>query len=226
MKGWQELIEETAEEKYDHFSFDFWSTIAFSNQQFKLERAKLLATLMSEENAEHKINTAFSNIGKKYNQDMETKGIIHNPEFLYRSVFKELEICESKLDYFQQEVEHLFRVHPPKISNGFLCFYKHITQFNSTKSITSNTAFISGDIIMEILDKNAPEIKFDFALFSDLSGCAKPSKEIYKIVKSKASALHIEQPEIQILHIGDNEFTDYEGAIKNGLNAVLIKIDN
>jgi FMN phosphatase YigB (HAD superfamily) len=35
---------------------------------------------------------------------------------------------------------------------------------------------------MEFLAENIPEVFFDFTLFSDITGCAKPSTEIYNIV--------------------------------------------
>jgi hypothetical protein len=42
--GWKELIEGTSEDKYNHFSFDFWSTMAYSNPKFKNGRCELVAS--------------------------------------------------------------------------------------------------------------------------------------------------------------------------------------
>jgi hypothetical protein len=226
MTGWNELKEEICEIKYDHFSFDFWSTIAFSNPKFKLERSKLVSRLISNVNSEQKVDNTFLKIGKEYNDAVESNGIINKPELLYRRVLKELDICESNLYSIQCSIEDLFRKYPPIISSGFLSFYKHISQMNSTKSITSNTAFISGEIIVEVLEQNLPEVTFDFKLFSDQIGCAKPSTEIYNLLKNNVYNLHNENSQIRILHIGDNESTDFEGSIKNGLSAVLISKDN
>ena len=222
MMGWKELIERTSEDKYDHFSFDFWSTMAYSNPKFKNGRCELIASLEDHRNSKEHIDKAFSKIGKEYNEAMEGSGIINNPEFLYRRVFKELGICESKVSFYQEKIEKLFLEYPPIFSSGFLQYYDHISQFKSTKSITSNTAFVSGEIILEALGQNLPNVCFDFSLFSDQIGCAKPSTEIYDIVKTRVSLLHIEKSQIRILHIGDNEHTDFNGAIKNGLDAFII----
>ena len=222
MKSWEELIDETMAIKYDHFSFDFWSTIAFSNPQFKFERSRILASIVSNECSDQAINNAFLKVGKEYNAAMEGEGLIQKPYFLYRNVFQELGVETSKLNTFQHRIERLFLEYPPIVSSGFIKFYNHISQFNSTKSITSNTAFISGEIIMKYLGEHLPDVYFDFTLFSDLIGSAKPSEELFNLVKSEAANLHIEKSQIRILHIGDNQYTDCQGALKNGLNAALI----
>jgi putative hydrolase of the HAD superfamily len=223
MKNWEELIEDTKDGMYNHFSFDFWSTIAFSNAMFKTKRRELLSKLMINPDL-NQIDHAFATIGLSYNKSMESDNFIKSPTSLYEEVFKLLQIDSSSVKLTKIKIEALFHAHPPIFSSGFLKFYQHISNFQCTKSITSNTAFISGKVIEDTIFHNRPDLEFNFMFFSDLVACAKPSIEMFNLVKANAKLLHSDSIDIRMLHIGDNAITDFEGAKKFGIDAALINI--
>jgi putative hydrolase of the HAD superfamily len=64
---------------------------------------------------------------------------------------------------------------------------------------------------------------FSFQIYSDETGFSKPSKEMFQLVHNEIKSLKsIEKKEV--IHIGDNKIADYDGAIKFGFDALLIKI--
>lgn len=59
---------------------------------------------------------------------------------------------------------------------------------------------------------------FQFVLSSALLKCAKPSSEIFRMATEKGDC----KPE-EIIHVGDNVITDYEGARAAGMRALLYR---
>ena len=218
--SWRELDKNILENKYDHYSFDFWCTIAFSNPEFKNERCKYIISLSSNELLKEDIELAFTYISNDYNKQMENGGKILKPVILYKKVFEKLGLNNIDFQEVVLEIDKLFIKYPPLISSDFLNCYKKIKNNNSTISITSNTAYISGDLIIEILNQNLSDVSFNMTIFSELVGVSKPSREIFELVKIETKKLY--QKEVKILHIGDNPITDYSGPILSGIDALLI----
>ena len=110
-----------------HYSFDFWNTIAYSNPQFKKERAIYISDFFHLINKEEEINSAFALIGEEYNLLMENQSIIISPEALYLKVIKQLN-CIKAVDIKKivEDIEFLFLKYPPIIYAGFLDFLELI----------------------------------------------------------------------------------------------------
>ena len=64
---------------------------------------------------------------------------------------------------------------------------------------------------------------FSFQIYSDETGFSKPNKEIFQLVYNQIESLKSIAKK-EVIHIGDNKIADYNGAIKFGFNALLIKI--
>ena len=210
-----------------HYSFDFWNTIAYSNPQFKKERAIYISDFFHLINKEEEINSAFALIGEEYNLLMENQSIIISPEALYLKVIKQLN-CIKAVDIKKivEDIEFLFLKYPPIIYAGFLDFLELIDNGNKTISITSNTAFISGSIIEKFLESIGLLNKFIFYLFSDRENYGKPHKSIFEKVYIKKKEF---EPGInlnEIIHIGDNLNTDYNGAKNIGFQVFHLSPDN
>lgn len=97
---------------------------------------------------------------------------------------------------------------------------------NPTFSLLSNTAFIKGRTLRKILPELGIDGIFDFQLYSDEEGLSKPNIEFFRIMLDKVHSL---RPELdrkngmkEIVHIGDNEQADKEGAIAAGITALVI----
>jgi FMN phosphatase YigB (HAD superfamily) len=221
--NWADLNRFIEQEEIKHFSFDFWKTIAYSNPQFKRERIKYLSEYFSLTDKEEQINLAFTIIGDEYNFIQENKSAIISPEDLYLKVFNQLGFNEEvDVKKIQKDIEILFLKYPPNICQGFINFLELFDDKNITISITSNTAFVSGIVIQNFLESCNLLVKFKFCLFSDIENCAKPDKSIFDKVYKNTKAI---QPDInlsEIIHIGDNINSDYNGAKNNDFKAFYL----
>lgn len=226
MKDWTELKQHISKVSYDHFSFDFWRTIAFSNPKFKKYRTELIISLSRNNCSELDVEEAFRYVGISYNKRMEEEGFFLQPHDLYSEVFTRLCMPDVDAKNASERVDELFLKYPPIVSSGFEFFFQFLKNngnSNHTNSITSNTAFISGDVIKLYLSTKHPELDFAFMLFSDSELIAKPNKEIFELMKLKARKLRSAyENEMDFIHIGDNHRTDVEGATKAGVKGFLI----
>jgi FMN phosphatase YigB (HAD superfamily) len=225
--NWADLNILIKQRTIKHYSFDFWNTIAFSNPQFKKERAIYLSEFFHLVNKEEEINSAFSLIGEEYNFHMESQLGVISPENLYLKLVKKLK-CNKEFDIKKivEDIELLFLNYPPIIYTGFLNFLELIDSGNKTISITSNTAFISGSVIEKFLESIGLLNKFKFCLFSDRENYGKPHKSIFEKVYLKKKEF---EPGInlnEIIHIGDNLNTDYNGAKNIGFQVFHLSPNN
>ena len=223
MEDWLRLEKEVAWDSYHHFSFDFWRTIAFSNPNFKEARAQLIIEASNGKCKQGDVDNAFSHVGTDYNRRMEEEDYLLEPFKLYEKVFDLLEIKNVDVQSFANEIDNVFLENPPLISSGFDTFYKVLIRKNKSISITSNTAFVGGEVITEFLE-NIPGYEFDFMLYSNIERVAKPNPGIFERMKARAAELNeIDRSNLNFIHIGDNVRTDVEGAeLANG-DGYLIK---
>jgi FMN phosphatase YigB (HAD superfamily) len=212
---------------FKHYSFDFWNTIAFSNPKFKIERAIYISKFFHLYNKEEEINSAFALIGEEYNLLIENQSSIISPEALYLKVIKQLK-CYREVDIKKivYDIEILFLKYPPIIYSGFLNFLELIDNGNKTISITSNTAFISGSVIEKFLESIGLLNKFKFCLFSDRENYGKPHKSIFEKIYLKKKEFESGTNLNEIIHIGDNLTTDYNGAKNIGFQAFHLSPNN
>lgn len=215
---WKEISEFTKSNKIKLVSFDFWNTIAFSNPKFKTERTDLIFDLLHGKVARQKISDAFTSVGNAYNLNFENGGGTQSTEELYKDVLNTIgfaDFCE--IPELLNQIFELFLRYPPHLTNGFIKCIESLESNKVSCSITSNTTFIPGDIIEKFLSNSNLLRHFEFCLFSDREKVAKPNKEIFRKLITKAKSLSIETKDI--LHIGDNVQTDYFGAKACNLHA-------
>lgn len=220
--SWDLLKNIIKQNKYNHYSFDFWSTIAYSNPKFKEKRLEYILSLSPDSLSYDMVDKVFSKIGSEYNKSMENDGNINPPLELYGNVLKELGIIDIELKNVVSVIDNIFLDYPPLYSKKFIETYSLISKSSVTTSITSNTAFISGLTIEKTLQQNLSINTFDFQLFSDLVGIAKPNNEIFDLLRSKAMLINENLAELNIIHVGDNLKNDYYGAKNSGIDALLV----
>ena len=181
MEKWENLIDVLLSDQIKHLSFDFWNTIAFSNPDFKRNRATIIKKLSNNTLDEDKINQVFIQIGSEYNFEMENLDCVVEPFILYKRALDALGIgTEIDIIPLLSEIDDLFLKFPPQISDEFLTFYNSPSCNNITKSITSNTAFVSGHIIKRFIENSVIGTSLDFYLFSDIIFTSKPSPKIFE----------------------------------------------
>lgn len=224
--NWEAIFQHIEHNKIKHFSFDFWNTIAYPNFEFKKKRAEIILCLIKKNTDYLVVNEAFAKVGKEYNNDQESGLKILSSIDLLGKVMKELNHSFSYSDLYKLKlaIDDIFLKYPPKIDNNLHSLIHTIKYYGKTCSITSNTAFISGDVIKKFLSDVKFLNNFSFCLFSNELGFGKPSKKMFELLFLKARALQSQLKKSEIAHIGDNEITDYEGAWKFGLKSFQINV--
>ena len=87
---------------------------------------------------------------------------------------------------------------------------------NYKLGITSDTAYTSGRILKKLLEKDGLLGCFSGFTFSDEQGCSKPDPNMFRnTMWQLGSKAH------ETIHVGDNEYTDIQGAKEEGLKTVL-----
>lgn len=223
-ENWELVYQYVNSNDVKHCSFDFWNTIAFSNTVFKKKRAELVSGLLKNNVCFLDVNEAFAKIGTAYNIHQESGMELISPNALLEKVIQELNfsINHDSLADLKNEIDHLFLENPPSIDASALVVIDAIINSGKTCSVTSNTAFVSGDIIKAFLSKTQLFKKFSFLLFSNEVGYGKPCSKMYEQLFFNAQKVQPQLKKSEILHIGDNEKADYKGALENGLKAYLI----
>lgn len=216
--SWGDLISLSKEKCFKHYSFDFWNTIAFSNPKFKSERTKYFSKFFVYEIEQNLITKAFAEVGKNYNDIIESGGQTLSVNALYESVFQKLNVNPGlSIENIKSDVFEIFLKYPPLIEADFFTFLNSIDLNSISISITSNTAFIPGQVIETFLKENNLLNTFSVCIFSDLESVAKPNFEIFNSLLSRITSNGVEPKDV--MHIGDNLITDYSGANKAGLSA-------
>jgi putative hydrolase of the HAD superfamily len=129
----------------------------------------------------------------------------------------------EQLDLFYKETEILFMEYKPELifPKIDLLFDEIITQ-NKTISILSNTGFIKGKTLRQLLNYYELDSYFKFQIYSDEVGVSKPNLEIFELVHEEINRFKKIRKN-KIIHIGDNKSADYNGAISFGFDAYLLK---
>jgi|TARA_B110001469_G_scaffold70611_1_gene67154 putative hydrolase of the HAD superfamily len=224
-KGWAEVQDILLEKSYNHRSFDFWRTIAYSNPKFKLGRSKILIDNSNEIIDEKRVNTVFCEVGGAYNDEMESTNKIKTPFSLYKLVLDQLNVRESNWEGIYTQVNELFLMHPPIIGSQFKSILPYLKDNDGTNSITSNTAFVPGDVIKEFINNSSLKGLFNFMIFSDKAKTAKPNESIYHLMVSELKTMDVYSAGMKTVHIGDNYLTDYQGAENFGIKGILVEGD-
>lgn len=225
-ENWKAIFRYLENKDIKHYSFDFWNTIAYSNPEFKNKRAELFLGFSKYIFSVSDVNAAFTKVGAEYNHHQESGMELLSPLDLLNKILKELNHAVSFSDLYELkiEIDSLFIKYPPELDKNFYSIIESIKYYGKTCSITSNTAFISGDVIRQFLTDATLLDKFSFCLFSNEVGFGKPSSKMYELLYQKAKAINPPLKKSEIIHIGDDELADYKGALKFGLKSLHFEI--
>lgn len=210
---------------YKHYSFDLWLTLFRSHPQFKTKRANLFKEFFNIRNSIEEVSTILRYYDVLCNQINETTGGNIDTYEIYLLILARLDVFPShqELGEFYLESEKIFFNYPPVLLNHFTTAdFTQLRDGGSTLNVLSNTGFIKGRTIKKLLEEMGMLQYFDFLIFSDEVDLSKPNPAIFKLVREQVN------PGIQdkeILHIGDNDVSDYQGALGVGFSAYLIKND-
>lgn len=213
----------------DHMSFDVWNTLISPNLDFSRARNQTIAEAFDVPLEEAK--RTFTQTKRFLDSAAEVSGFgASTPECwaILNAAFGSKAIASDRLEALRARVTQLFEEMPPTLPTEVVHALRELKGAGYTMNILSNTNFISGVVLMDVVFNPAlGEQFFDFALFSDLHGVAKPSFKFFDMAQEHIDRIDryrpfMLEPEVQVVHIGDNEITDVEGAIRIGWSHILV----
>lgn len=210
---------------FKHISFDLWLTLIKSNSEFKEKRNTLFKDYFEIESPLEQVAQQIRYFDVYCNAINEKTGLNFDTNEIYLLILASLNVPIQKieikqLEHFYAETEDLFLNYKPTlIYSNTKSFLSNIKSANISINILSNTGFIKGFTLKKLLTFYELEEYFDFQIYSDECGFSKPNKKIFDLIHKKLP--NVDKNEI--LHVGDNEIADYQGAMEYGFKAHLIK---
>lgn len=216
-------------EVYKHYSFDLWLTLIKSNPLYKKERSRFFYDRYNRVNKSlAEVEAVFRQVDLMCNAINEKTGKNIDADELCLMVISlmnnnEFPLHEVDVNSLCGEMEKLVFEHLPVLYNDStaetLAYLKHV--IGSSISLLSNTGFIKGATLRNVLTELGIDQYIDFQLYSDEVGMSKPNPDFFKLMINGV----FELKDIQladIIHIGDNPKADVDGATAVGINSLLI----
>lgn len=205
---------------YKLVSFDIWNTLIKSNPDYVTARNKLYMSML-ENDDDVFVKKIKDEVDIYFDQASESTGDDYNFSVRMKRIFEHAKKDHhhlSDLDWeeFRQKLNTLAHLHPPLlIESNMKQTLENIKKNGHKIAFVSNTGFLHGDIMRELLSTIGLLPYADYTLFSNEIGKAKPHphifQELIKLSECKAS---------EILHIGDSVRADYHGAKAIGIDAI------
>jgi putative hydrolase of the HAD superfamily len=174
----------------------------------------------------NKLENCLKEVGRENDQLTDTQGLSATQEELYRKVFSKLglAVSTSTIRSLCSELDQVFLQHRPVlIDPGYISLLSRLFHKGLTLNISSNTAFVPGQSLKYCIQQDGFDQYFDFMLFSDQLGIAKPAAAFYLEVLTRVKH-HDGNPVTKeaILHAGDNPVADIKGAGDFGFQTMHI----
>ncbi len=213
--------------EYSHFSFDLWLTLIKSNTFYKKKRDCLFRDFFKVDRNVEIVSQTIRKHDLLCNKISEKTGVHICFYEIYYLILSELNrdissIGLEDLNEFYDLSEKLFFDNMPElIDSKVQILFKNIKSESKTISLLSNTAFIKGSTLRKVISYYELSEYFSFQLYSDEIGFSKPTSRVFESVFDKACQLQA-LSKTDIVHIGDNKYADFDGAIQYGFKAILI----
>jgi putative hydrolase of the HAD superfamily len=209
-----------------HLSFDLWMTLIKSNPVFKIKRAEYFYDRYNPRVAElTELNRLIREIDRRCDAYNEKTGKKVPANVMYSMILTESGndaglISGELLNDIESDMNRLFSEFSPFLLNGKIKnTLENLRNDGYTLNLASNTGFIGGNVILNILkDLNLYDY-FDFFIFSDQICVSKPSAFFYDFIFDR---LKDSMSRNEVMHIGDNYHADFSGAVDYGFHAMYI----
>lgn len=197
-------------------SFDFWGTLARHAPEYSRQRTQFFASLFGME--EHEADDAYKACKRYYDFAAESFGSATTPIQAIKRLMEGRKLTRnSSAIEIMIELIALAKRYPPTLGVGVADALKAAAP-HYTLCVTSNTNFISGMQLREVLD-GVPISHFSF---SDEFGLSKPDSDFFRYTLWGARRFGL-VTEAEMLHIGDNRKCDIKGAKKVGMQAAFVE---
>jgi len=217
---------------YKHYSFDLWLTLIKSHPSFKHERNRFFYDhFNSRGKSLEEVAKIFRQVDLMCNAINEKTGNNLEAEEMYLMAISGINdynhsFHEIDMAALYNEMEQLvFKYLPVIYCDNTAGVLGKLKKGDYTLSLLSNTAFIKGKTLREVLKRLEIHDLFDFQLYSDEVGMSKPNKQLFQLmIKTVHASRNIELKEI--LHVGDNIKADIEGGSIAGISTLLVNSNN
>ncbi|MFN0291615.1 HAD family hydrolase [Pedobacter helvus] len=219
------LIEEFS--KYKHISFDLWLTLIRTNPAFKPKRNRLFKDFFEIEKPMEevaaiirKFDILTNGINEKVTKNFDTYEI-------YCLILDALGVefdsySHQQLEEFYKLTEALMLEYKPLLLDDNLpSFLKQLHNAGKTMNILSNTAFIKGHSLRHVIRHYELDSYFNFQAYSDETGFSKPGLAMYEYAYQNIQKI-VPVAKHEVIHVGDNIVSDYNGALAFGFEAHLL----
>lgn len=209
-------------------TFDFWNTLA--HDRAPVEVRQIAAEKMVEEliNAGFDVHVermmqAFSLCRNVCFEYQEERGIDFTPEnqidwiCIYLRINIDRNLKSKLLDYYTKSLLEI----PPVFAEGLEEILKGLRERPYKLAIICNTGRTPGWVIKKILTDQGLMDYFHVTSFSNEMRIAKPNPKMFLITADK-----LEVSPRHILHVGDDIYTDVEGACKAGFKTAWFNPNN
>jgi putative hydrolase of the HAD superfamily len=199
-------------------SYDFWATLARGNSAHLRSRVELLATAFGGvpfEAARNALRSVDAELDRRTEITGEQYGFAARVDAIGAALGAD-PLDEARLRVLEDGFHSAFLSHPPSLTDPSLpTVLAKLADGGRSIAVTSNTGFITGRLLRVALRHLGLAPFVDRTVFSDEVGHAKPAREIYAHLSASSG-----RPGAEILHVGDNRYTDYDGARAAGLHAL------
>lgn len=203
-------------------SFDFWGTLYFDTiKNFKLSnkiRESYLKEILDKNNIEHTpldLELAIQAEGKEFYRVWlhEHRTIIPKERLRISLNSLNISLTDDSFDKICEKMKRVVLKRPPTLAPGVVEVIKTLKENKLRLGIISDTGYATGDVLMELMERDGLLKYFDAFSFSDETGVAKPQPKAYDHLMKELSLTNVKD----VLHIGDLERTDIEGALNIGM---------
>lgn len=219
-----------------HYSFDLWLTLIKSNPYFKIERTKIFHRDFNPAGKTiDEVAKAFRQVDLMCNAVNESTGKNIDADEMYLMVISlindnQLNLTGVDADTLYKDMDKLlFNYMPMVYSSVTINVLQHLKEKGeATFSLLSNTGFIKGATLKQILVALKMDQYFDFQLYSDEVGMSKPNPALFNLMLENVQRVNYPHTISlnDIIHIGDNPRADIEGAEAAGIKSLLINSNN
>ena len=203
-------------------SYDVWRTLVRANPVYVELRGKLIASALGWTGDPATLTQAVNTASKELDHQADAaRGAVQygfTDRVAYAAQLVGLRsLSGSRLDELQSRVIEAHLANLPSLIDTELpsIFRRHRTDGRKV-AVISNTGMTEGETLRQILDKLGLLEHVQYELYSDVLNLAKPDPRIFEFL-TRLSGVEARD----ILHVGDNQVADYEGARGAGLQALL-----
>ncbi len=221
--------------QYKHYSFDLWETLIKHNENFTKERAKYFFEKFNQKGKSiEEVQSIIKDIGRMCVSINERMGCNIDALEMICMVLHRLEynmdgIKDRDIVSIYHILDTIFLENPPTLyDENTLQTIRNIKYSGATISILSNTASIKSTTLKRLLIQVGLSDYMTFQLYSDEYGFSKPNDLFFRLMLSYVQQFRKFNPvnQSEIVHIGDNIFTDVHGAERAGIDAIQINSNN